>query len=115
MRKSIIIVIGLAIFGFLAGEASAGRVRISGTHSADEIKGTCDSVGGIFNSSGDHYNCTNPCGDSVCTVACVNGTCTGSCPSCGRRDPQVLPVLGGADAVQRSLKDTAGKSSKPYK
>jgi hypothetical protein len=48
MRKSWIFIIALTTLGFLAGEASADRINISGRHSQGEIKATCGAVGGDF-------------------------------------------------------------------
>src|SRR5262245_34564375 len=118
MRKSIILIIALIIYGVLPGEGWAAKVKISGTHSQSEIQATCGAVGGDFFSNGS-YGCTTTCtGGSVpqCSVECVNGKCTGSCPRCGRvaspsRTP--LPRLGGADAVRRVLKNSA-KPAKRY-
>ena len=113
MRKSIILIIALFIYGVLVGAASAGRVAIGGTHPEGEIKATCDSVGGTFSSSGGSYGCINVCGDSVCSVACTNGKCTGSCPKCGRVDPSPLPVLGGGrTVVRRALKNTVSPAKR---
>ena len=81
MRKSIILIIALITLGFLADQASAGRVAIAGTHPEGEIKAACDSAGGSFSSAGGHYGCINVCGDSLCSVACVNGKCMVHAPS----------------------------------
>ena len=113
MRKSIMLIIALTIYSVLVGAAWAGRVAIGGTHPEGEIKAACDGVGGTFSSSGGHYGCINTCGDSVCSVACVNGKCTGSCPKCGRVDPSPLPVLGGGrTVVTRALKNTVSPAKR---
>jgi len=114
MRKFVVIIIALATLGFLAGVASAGKVSISGTHSREEIKATCDSVGGEYLEGRDIYGCWNGCGDvkAGCSVNCKDGKCEGQCPKCGRREGR-LPVLGGADAVDRTLKNSVKGPSKP--
>jgi len=110
MRKSWVLIIALATFGLVAGLASAGHVSIKGTHSANEIRGTCNSAGGTFSEGGGIYGCQKACGGEVCSVTCVGGKCTGSCPNCGRRERR-LPTLGGTDAADRILKDSV---EQPY-
>jgi hypothetical protein len=116
MRKSIILVIALMIYGFLLGEGWAAKVSIAGRHSASEIKATCGAVGGDFFSNS-HYGCTKDCagGTDSCAVECVNGKCTGSCPSCGQRaspSRSPLPRLAGADAVTRVLKNSVRRAKR---
>jgi hypothetical protein len=48
MRKSIILIIALIIYGVLVGEGWAAKVNISGRHSQSEIQATCGAVGGEF-------------------------------------------------------------------
>lgn len=109
MRKSIILIIALAIFGVLLGEGVgwAEKINLSGRHPAGEVFATCEAVGGSFFSNGT-YGCSKPCaGGDTCAVECRNGKCTGSCPACGRRgNPSPLPRLGGADAVTGILKNS---------
>jgi hypothetical protein len=69
MRISAVIIIALAILGFLAGAASAGKIKISGTHSADEVRSTCANVGGSFLEGGGAYSCLHSCGGQECRVA----------------------------------------------
>src|SRR5215469_2134096 len=111
MRKSIILIIALTIYGFLLGEGWAAKISIGGTHSRSEIQATCGAVGGSFFSNS-HYGCTNECGADTCAVECVNGKCTGSCPRCGQRaSPRSPPPrLSGADAVTRVLKNSVGRA-----
>ena len=108
MRKSIILIIALIIYGVLVGAAWAARVSIGGTHSQSEIQATCGAVGGdFFSLPTGQYGCSNICaqGSASCVVTCgTNGKCFGDCPRCGRlaspsRSP--LPRLAGADAVTR--------------
>ena len=116
MRKFAVIIIALATLGFLADVASAGKIKIQGTHPADEIERTCSNVGGTFfppDASGG-YSCTHQCGGTTCLVDCnKDNQCTGDCPKCGRRERN-LPVLGGAGAVERTLKNSVERPSKPY-
>jgi hypothetical protein len=111
MRKSIILIIALMIYGVLLGEGWAAKVSIGGTHSRSQIQATCGAVGGSFFSNS-HYGCTNECagGTDTCAVECVNGKCTGSCPRCGQRvgPRSPLPRLAGGDAVTRVLKNSVG-------
>jgi hypothetical protein len=106
MRASILLLVSLTILLF-ADKTWAGQVSISGTHSSAEIKQTCDNVGGTSVSmSNGGYGCVNACGQTTCSVVCNSGgSCTGQCPSCGRRDPPQLPVLSAEGAVTRALED----------
>jgi len=113
MRKWLLVIVALATPMFLADAASAGHVSIGGTHSANEIRGTCSSVGGQFIEGGGIYGCQKDCGADVCSVTCVGGKCTGNCPKCGRRERECqLPTLGGDDAADRILKDSVERPSK---
>jgi hypothetical protein len=113
MRKCWLVIGALVALVFLADLASAGHVSISGTHSANEIRSTCSSVGGQFIEGGGVYGCQKDCGGDVCSVTCVGGKCTGNCPRCGRRERR-LPTVGGADAADRILKDSVERPSKRY-
>jgi hypothetical protein len=57
MRKFIILIMALCIWGVLSGEGWAAKINISGRHSVGEIKATCGAVGGSFFSNS-HYGCT---------------------------------------------------------
>jgi hypothetical protein len=70
MRKSWVFVIALVTIGLLAGTSWAGRVSISGTHSANEIRKTCDRVDGVFTETGGSYSCSRDCGGELCSVEC---------------------------------------------
>ena len=114
MRKSIILITALMIYGVLLGEGWAAKISIGGTHSRSQIQATCGAVGGDFFSNS-HYGCVNNCaGGDSCAVECVNGKCTGSCPRCGQRaSPRSpLPRLSGADAVTRVLKNSVGRAKR---
>jgi hypothetical protein len=113
MRKFWVFIFALAALGFLTGVASAGHVSISGTHSSNEIRDTCNRAGGEFSEGGGVYGCQKQCGGEVCSVTCVGGKCTGNCPNCGHRERR-LPTLGGDDAADRILKDSVGRPSKRY-
>jgi len=102
MKKCWLFIVSIVALAFLAQVADAGKVSIKGTHSANEIRGTCDRVDGVFTEGGGTYGCSKLCGGQVCSVTCVGGKCTGDCPSCGRRERR-LRVLGGADAVNHTL------------
>ena len=72
----------LVILGM--GAASAGTIKLSGTHSSTEIESTCDREGGLFivapKTGG--YGCVK--GGNV--VGCNSGgQCTGTCPNCAAR------------------------------
>jgi hypothetical protein len=115
MQKFWLFITTLVALLFLAGASWAGQVSISGTHSKDEIKATCASVGGLFSDGPQgSYSCVNTCaGDDTCDVSCnKDGKCIGDCPNCGRRAPP--PVLGGTAPVERTLKNSVKRPSKRY-
>src|SRR6516225_2686209 len=102
MRKSIILIIALFIYGVLVGAAWAAKVSIGGTQS--EIQGTCGAVGGdFFTDSGGGYGCSHVCAGGA-----------GECPRCGQRvSPRSpLPRLAGADAVTRVLKNSVSRTKR---
>jgi hypothetical protein len=111
MRKFWLFIVALVTVGFLSGAAWAGKVSIKGTHTANEIRATCDRVDGAFTEGGGTYGCSTICaGGTVCSVTCTGGKCTGECPSCGRRERR-LPELGGADAVDHTLNNSVQRPS----
>jgi hypothetical protein len=114
MQKFWLFITTLVTLLFLAGASWAGQVSISGTHSRDEIKAACASVGGEFVEGQSGYFCSAECGtDDTCTVSCnKGGKCTGECPNCGRPTPP--PVLGGTAPVERTLKNSVKRPSKRY-
>jgi hypothetical protein len=116
MRKFLVIIVTLTTLGFLAGEASAARVNL-GRHSKAQIQATCNRVGGIFSEGdGGAYWCVKECDGTrfVCDVTCnAREECEGGCPKCGRRE-LTLPVLGGADAADRTLTNSPGRPKKRY-
>src|SRR2546427_11285931 len=91
MRKSIVLIITLIIYGVLVGEAWAGKIAIGSTHSSGEIQGTCGSVGGQFYQIDSGHGCVHECGAGgaqCCVVTCGNdGKCTSLCRGCSRREP----------------------------
>jgi len=104
MRKSWVLVIGFVSLCCLVNASWAGQVSISGTHSADEIKQTCDRVDGSFTETGNSYACTTTCGNNeTCNVECKSGKCTGTCPKCGERS---LPTLSSDNAVAHTLNNS---------
>jgi hypothetical protein len=113
MRKLWLFIVTLVAIGLLAGTSWAGHVSISGTHSANEIRSTCNRTGGSFTEGGGVYGCTKNCGNDVCSVTCVGGKCTGNCPKCGQRERR-LPTLGGTDAADRILRDSVQRRSNRY-
>jgi hypothetical protein len=102
MRKFLVLLVMLVASGSLAGPALAGKVKIGGTHSADEIRATCASAGGEFHENGNEYGCDKTCGGSICEVNCKSGQCTGNCPKCGHRE---LPTFGVPNAVDLTLRN----------
>jgi hypothetical protein len=102
MRKPIILIIALIIYGVLVGEAWALPIQL-GRHSVREIQRACAAVGGDFTQSSGGYRCSTICagGTGICDVRCSNnGNCTGDCPACGGDQPV---LRGGPNAVARVL------------
>src|SRR5262245_3524919 len=98
MRKSIILIIALIIYGVLLGEAWALPIQL-GHHSVREIAAACAGVGGqFFQERSGLYGCFNKCGEETCSVECSrNGQCIGDCPECGGPDQ---PVVRGGPRMQ---------------
>jgi hypothetical protein len=109
MRKSWVFVIAFVSLCCLVGTSWAGTVSVSGTHSADQIKQTCDKVDGTFTETGGSYGCSKVCGGgtTLCSVDCKDGKCTGTCPKCGERR---LPTLSGDTAVADTLNNSIQRS-----
>jgi hypothetical protein len=83
-RACIAAVLALAGSGLLVQSALADQISISGTHSAAEIKATCDKVGGQFSDiGGGGYGCRTDKG----SVRCSNGSCVGECSNCKAFQP----------------------------
>lgn len=82
MSRTLKVSIAAVMLVFIAGEASARTVNISGTHSRDAIRKACDAVGGVgsntLGSSGG-YSCDNL--DKGTAVVCdAKGHCKGYVP-----------------------------------
>ena len=82
MRNALICLIAFCALVFAAAPALAGTVKISGTHSREEIKRTCDANGGTFDSGPKSYICVGVKGTVLCQN---NGQCTGTCDACGKK------------------------------
>jgi hypothetical protein len=86
MRKASVYLFALVALGALAlvvAPAAAGVVKLSGTHTRDEIKTTCEKNGGTFDGVGGNgaaYGCIGKGGTVQCNK---DGTCAGVCPNCG--------------------------------
>lgn len=109
-----------ALSGFIVMADTAAMatkiVHISGRHSKDEIKSTCDKVGGAFDDAGGGYGCSKLCTPKGgrCTVGCFpNGKCTGGTPI--RVKPRSSPVIGtaGIEQVLRGRPVRVGRSHSP--
>ena len=91
--------------------ASADEKALSGTHSASEIKGSCDKAGGVyFEGKGNGYSCVAAGGSVSCSAG---GKCTGDCKTCGdvivkNGKSSVTGVLSGS-----TLKQSSSASTKP--
>src|SRR5262249_9658374 len=99
---------GLCTWGVLVSEAWAARVSIAGRHSASEIQGACDAVGGdFFSLPTGQYGCSTICAQNTASglVSCASdGKCFGQCPRWGRSIATPNRTrLGGADVVRRIL------------
>ena len=86
-----------------SGAALAGTKQVAGTHSASEIKGSCDKAGGVYFSGSEGYSCVAAGGEVDCNK---NGKCTGDCKTCG---PAV--AKGGTGSVNGILSGTTLKAS----
>jgi hypothetical protein len=103
----------LAASMFLPSPAQAGRVKLSGTHSASEIKSKCDASGGDYiQPDSNHYSCVGPGGQ----VTCTSGKCNGTCPSCGHSSASINRVLPprGQKPVGVSTGHSGSSKPKPH-
>ena len=97
--RSFVVMLTLAAFAFLADEAGARVVSVSGTHSSSEVKNTCGKNGGDYFEGGGYYGCSKENCDGKggeCGVACnkSNGKCSGWVP--GRQTGKVnVGTVGG--------------------
>jgi hypothetical protein len=109
MRKAFVFVIAVGMSAFIAAPVVAGVVKLSGTHTRDEIKTTCKKNGGTFDGNGgvgSDYVCVGKGG----TVYCKNdGTCAGVCDNCGGK---AAPGKGGMGGV---LTNTPGAKAQPLR
>ena len=114
MHKFAVLIVVVISLGFSALDAWAEPIDISGTHSAEEIKGTCGRVGGhSFDTSEGSYGCIKECANTYCVVICnKDSECYGDCPSCGRRATP-RPKVSAEDAVGRTLANSFKRPSKP--
>jgi hypothetical protein len=85
MRKAFLCLIAFCAFAFAAAPALAGVVKLTGTHSREEIKRTCDANKGAFDGSSRakyNYACVGSKGAVYCKKS---GQCVGSCEQCGKK------------------------------
>jgi hypothetical protein len=117
MRKGIFIAMGivaLAAATLPPAPAFAGKIKLHGSHSRQEIAGACDAAGGtafgVGGNSGE-YGCETDKGEVWCKS---NGQCTGTCQACGTRQggkssiagvlhpPSGVKTTGGATAPRHT-------------
>lgn len=85
MRNSIVLIALAAMGIFCAGPALAGRVSVTGNHSAAEVQAGCEAQGGVYAESDmgggfSAYGCTTDCQNTGnnnidtdhCTVSCTS-------------------------------------------
>ena len=82
MRKFIALIMTLAAFGLAASTAVAEHVNLGnlGTGAQNKVKNAC---GSDYQSNGDGFGCTKPCGNGgACSVWCnYKNSCSGSTAS----------------------------------
>jgi len=96
MRKSILLIAGLALAVLLPSAASAKTVVVKLT--TQQVATVC---GKDLQSGGGHVGCTKKCGSYQCDYDCTKSGCTGQCFTCPGQDRKVFPGLPS----KRVLKD----------
>src|SRR5215471_12810333 len=88
-RWHVSLVIALATFSLLSGEASAKFAQLQ-KHDAAALKSRCDAVWGKFSSTYFSYSCKT----SVGTVKCssIGHNCKGYCAKCGTKGSEKLSI-----------------------
>jgi hypothetical protein len=109
MRKVLIFFIAFCAFEAAVAPASAGVVKLTGTHSREEIKRTCDANKGAFDGSSRAkyaYACVGLKGAVYCKKS---GQCVGSCEQCGKKASR----LTFAGILTSEPSDTSQPSTPP--
>jgi len=91
MRLACMAVLACTATLMLADTSSAASRKLSGTHSAGEVKSACDANGGTYSQNYNSYTCVGTAGSVTCSS---NGSCYGSCKKCAS-------VKGGLNGVLR--------------
>lgn len=108
MRSALVLVLGLVSSTAMAEDVDLGK------HSADEIKSTCDRLGGKFVSDGQTYGCSKKCPGGTCAVICdKDDGCFGTTPAKrGRGSNGERDVL---DALNASTNTTQERDDKDFR
>ena len=116
MRKVPAFAFGFVMFGALALSSTltmAGKVSISETQTASELRSNCDAAGGIFSGSlkGGGYACANP--DKGTQVRCdAKGHCVGFVPSM-TKPGGINTILHGGTPPVSAKGDSTSTSKNP--
>jgi len=107
MRGAASLFLGLGLIALSTSGADARDVKISGTHSVNDIEVHCNGNGTFFNGPNGGYGCA---GNGGGTVTCTNkGKCTGTVSretESGGKGSGVSNVISGLEAKSKS--DVAG-------
>jgi hypothetical protein len=100
MRKSLMIVLTLVAFAFVASDAGAGKVTV--TLTKDQVNNVC----------GNTTYCEKPCGPNkeyTCGFGCGSKGCSGECLTCpgAARVGTIRTIVKGAVAAGASSRQKA--------
>ncbi|HET7912692.1 MAG TPA: hypothetical protein VFL49_11720, partial [Pseudolabrys sp.] len=111
MRKALVFLIAFCTLAFIAAPARAKTIKLSGTHTRDEIKTTCEKNGGTFDPGAGNiaYGCIGKGGSVYCNK---KGTCAGVCENCGGK---AAPGKGGMGGILTSAPAATTRPLEPQR
>jgi hypothetical protein len=95
MRKTLVCLIAVGMFGVVAAPAIAGTVKLTGKYGKSYIEARClgNETGRPTSGSGPGgYGCKTNKGEVSCDK---NGNCTGTCQNCGGKAAAAKGGMGG--------------------
>ena len=105
MGSALVLVLGLVSSPAMAVDVDLGK------HSADEIKSTCDRLGGKFVSDGQTYGCSKKCPGGTCAVICdKDDGCFGTTPDRRQSSNQERGVLDALNATTNTTQEPDNKN-----
>ena len=88
MRKSIWLIVGMALVVIVSSAADAKTIIVTLTQ--QQVANVC---GNQQSTGGGHSGCTKSCGQYVCDYDCTKKGCGGQCINCPGTDRRIFPGL----------------------